>query len=84
MSLEIDFSPERTVLIIEQLLKRPTFRSLIQRLVRADYNLESISNEEISAAIEENTILSKGTPDRRASTVRSWLRWLLKNWNPNN
>lgn len=44
----------------------------------------SIANKEKLAAIGRNTILSKGTPERRMSTVRSWLRWLLKNWNPNN
>jgi len=66
------------------MLKKPTFRSLIQHLIQTNYDLDAISNEKIAAAIGKNTILSKGTPDRRASTVRSWLRWLLKNWKPNN
>ncbi len=84
MFLETSSSSERTVVIVEQLLKRPTFRSLIQNLIKTNYALEAISNKEISAAIEKNTILTKGTPERRTSTVKSWLKWLLKNWDPNN
>ena len=79
--LSITSPSERTTILIKQLLKRPVFRELIKKLIDVKYNLDSISNDEISKAIEKNTLLTGDTPLRRASTVRSWLRWLLRNGN---
>lgn len=70
---------ERTRVLFSQLLKRPIFRELIQLLLERDFNLASISQNEIAFIIEKNTTLSGTTPMRRASTVNNWLQWLLKN-----
>mgnify|MGYP002681992591 CR=1 FL=1 len=66
-------------LLIEQLLTRPTFRAIFELLLQRNLELDAVSNEEIAAAIAQFTGLSGTTPGRRASTVRSWLRWLLEN-----
>jgi hypothetical protein len=41
--------------------------------------LEAISNEEIASIVEQFRNLSGSTPLRRASTVRSWLGWIMEN-----
>ena len=66
-------------LLIEQLLTRPTFRATLELLLQRDLALDAVSNEEIALAIAQFTNLSGTTPGRRASTVRSWLRWILEN-----
>jgi hypothetical protein len=69
----------KSQLLIEQLLIRPTFRTTFELLLDRDLELETISNGEIAATIEQFTNLSGTTPMRRASTVRSWFKWILKN-----
>lgn len=66
-------------LVIEQLLTRPTFRAAFDLLLKRNLELDAVSNEELAAAVEQFTSLSGTTPGRRASTVRSWLRWILEN-----
>ena len=66
-------------LLIEQLLTRPSFRAAFELLQHRDLKLDTISNDDIAAAVERFTDLSGTTPGRRASTVRSWLRWILRN-----
>jgi hypothetical protein len=66
-------------LLIEQLLTRPTFRANLELLLQHGMELETVSNEEIARVVEQFTDLSGSTPGRRASTVRSWLRWILEN-----
>lgn len=67
---------QRTKIIITELLKKPSFRRIIRLLILRDMQINNISNKEISEIILDEVTLSNITADRRASTVRSWLRWI--------
>lgn len=70
----------RTELILEQMLKRPTFRQLFAGLRMDTLDLREIGRPEIVAAIRQHaTNISESTIPRRASTVESWLRWVQRN-----
>lgn len=70
---------EKTRIIATQLLRRPTFRDALELLASRGFDLGAVSDDELSALIEAGTHLTGATPPRRASTVRSWLKWLLQN-----
>jgi hypothetical protein len=70
---------EKSRLLIEQLLMRPTFRTTFELLLQRNLVLDAVSNDEIAAAIAQFTNLRGTTPGRRASTVRSWFGWILRN-----
>lgn len=74
---DIDSSSNRTSLLIQQLFQYPTFRGVLRLLVGSDLQLDSIPTGKIATIIEEYTQLSGSTPLRRASTVRSWMKWVL-------
>jgi hypothetical protein len=66
--------PERDKLTAVQLLKVPTInRVFIRAQERGE---EGVTDAEIARIIEETQGLQGKTPGRRASTVRSWFRWL--------
>lgn len=69
----------RTEIMVEQMLKRPVFRSVFGLWKQYDLELDRVSPAEISALIEEHTPLSGSTPPRRASTVMRWLQWVQQN-----
>ena len=69
----------RTHMMLVQIAKRPTLRRVLHLLLARDFRLDSISNAEIADIIDRFTDLSGTTPGRRASTVRSWLAWILEN-----
>jgi len=77
--LDTKIASERTLLIFRQLLKRPTFREAIHLLFTKNQDLDLITNDEISQLLEKYTLLTGSTPPRRASTVRSWLAWIMLN-----
>jgi hypothetical protein len=76
--LQIEALSSRTLFFVSQMLHSPTLRQVIQRLEQREMNVDRISNEEIAAIIETNTDLTGSTPARRASTVRSWLNWIVR------
>lgn len=69
----------RTEILVEQMARRPVFRDAFRLLQGSGMDPEQVSNAQIEAVITANTALASSTPARRASTVRSWLRWLKKN-----
>lgn len=69
----------RTHTMLVQIAKRPTLRRVIHLLLARDYRMDEISDAEIASIIGRFTNLSGTTPGRRASTVRSWLAWILEN-----
>jgi hypothetical protein len=77
--MQIRSVPGKSRILIEQLLTRPTFRATFELLRQRGMELEAISNEEITSIIEQFRNLSGSTPLRRASTVRSWLGWIMEN-----
>jgi len=76
---ELTSLSERTKALLSQMLTRPAFRAIFKLLVANGFRLENIENAEIAEIIKSYTSLSGSTPLRRASTVRSWLRWILDN-----
>ncbi len=76
--LQIDSAPSRTHFFVSQMLQRPTFRAAIRLLEQRDMHVLSLTNNEIANVIEKNTNLTGTTPGRRASTVRSWLSWIVQ------
>jgi hypothetical protein len=70
---------ERTRILLDQMCRRPSLREVLHLLASRGYELAAIGNDEIAEIIRRHTGLSGATVGRRASTVRSWLTWLLHN-----
>jgi len=70
----------RHILLLRQLLQRPTFRETITRMNERGFVVESVPVEEIEEIINEfDGRYNPVTCHRRASTVRSWLKWISLN-----
>ena len=69
----------RNEIVARQLLMRPTFRQIFERLQQLNFELVALSNQEMATTIAAHTELSGSTPARRAQTMRSWLATLLRN-----
>ncbi len=69
----------RTSRLVAILISMPTTREAIQLLVNKGFRLEKIANDEIAALIRKRSGLSGSTPERRASTLRAWLGWIMSN-----
>ncbi|MDV4343297.1 hypothetical protein HL657_09000 [Methanoculleus sp. YWC-01] len=70
---------QRNLLLLKQILAKPTFNTLIHELIRLDCNLDRLSIAHMADVIEANTTLSGDTLRRRASTVKRWLQWICEN-----
>jgi hypothetical protein len=77
--VQLETLAKRTEMLITQLLTRPTFRTALNLLVENNLALERIDKKDIEKIIQSHTHLARVTQDRRASTVRSWLKWILDN-----
>jgi len=63
---------KRNRLLCQLMMEMPIIKEVMTKL----YKKKSLSRKEIAAVIEANSNLSGGTPERRASTLRSWFWWL--------
>ncbi len=70
---------QRNLLLLKQILIKPTFNTVFQDLIRLDCYLDRLSNSRIAEIIDANTTVSKSTRGRRASTVKRWLQWICDN-----
>lgn len=70
---------ERNLIIVKELLRKPTFKKALMLVYERSMDLSQISLEEISQIIKQETNLTGSTPHRRASTVRNWLKWIIEN-----
>ena len=70
------------------MIKRPTFREALQLLLDNSRHLrlfdnylsaDDVTRTDIAGIIQKYTSLNEKTADRRALTVRSWMKWVLKN-----
>jgi len=74
---------KRNELLARQIMKLPIMNFIFELLVKK--TAESlgkggkVSKDEISEIIREKSHLSKGTPNRRASTLISWFGWISEN-----
>lgn len=80
----INLRPDkRNEMLAKQMLKLPimnhVFNLLVKRTAVSLGKEGIVTSEEISKIIEEHSNLSKGTPDRRASTVMAWFKWISEN-----
>ncbi len=76
--LNMKYSKDRTLSIVKQLIQKPTFNKAIKLLISKDLKIHMLTTDEVSTIIEKDTILTGSTPLRRASTVISWLNWILE------
>jgi hypothetical protein len=71
--------PARTLALLEAMLAVPSLREALRLLSERRFRAEKIAPGELAAVVREATGLGASTPERRASTVRAWLAWVMKN-----
>lgn len=76
--LNLESPSKRAKLIVELLIEKDVFNQIFKLLLQKDLNVESLNQSDISSIIQEYTDLKESTANRRASTVKQWLRWISK------
>jgi len=71
--------PARTLALLEAMASIPSLREALRLLAERQFRAEKIAAGELAAVVREATGLGASTPERRASTVRAWLGWVMKN-----
>lgn len=70
----------RNALLLSQLFKRPTYRHSIGLLKNSQFIVDSIAIDDIAGLIQRfDPRYNEVTRHRRASTVKSWLKWINAN-----
>ncbi len=71
----------RTEQILKQMLARPALRELLLLLEQRAFDVTKIEIEEIESAIARYRPgeFTQETLNRRATTIRNWLRWVVAN-----
>ena len=69
---------QRTLILVQQMLKRPSLREALTVLERGGRNPMPLCNDQLAPIIARHTTLTGTTPGRRASTIRSWLGWVAR------
>jgi len=67
----------RNLLLLTQMLKRPSFNEIIRLFESKDRDLTLLNVDILAKIIQTHTGLNDTTARRRASTVMSWLRWMI-------
>jgi hypothetical protein len=71
---------QRNLWLLKQMLKTPSFNEIIRLFRDNSYNISRMNAELLAPIIQRHQIQLHGTtPGRRASTVKSWLRWMKNN-----
>ncbi len=70
---------DRTHRLIFRMFQIPSLRECLSLLVSRDYRAEKIQTQELAEIVQRWTSLGATTPWRRASTVRAWLGWIMRN-----
>jgi hypothetical protein len=70
---------ERTRVLVGRMAEIPSLRGAMRLLVERGLRAEKIAQAELAAIIRERTGLGASTPERRASTLRAWLVWIMGN-----
>jgi len=66
----------RNLLLLKQMLKRPSFNEIIRLFDSGSRDLTLLSVDVLAPIIQRHVELNDTTARRRASTVMSWLRWV--------
>lgn len=72
----------RTELIARQMLARGAFRKILELLIERNFHLASLTHSEVAMIVARESGLNETTANRRATTARNWISWLLKNSEP--
>jgi hypothetical protein len=67
----------RNLLLLKQMLKRPSFNEIISLFESTNRVLSSLNVDVLAPIIQRHVDLNETTAMRRASTVMSWLRWMI-------
>lgn len=68
----------RNLLLLKQMLKRPSFNEIIRLFESNSRDLNEINDNVLSSIIKKHdNRLNDTTSRRRASTVKNWLRWMV-------
>ncbi len=70
---------ERTARLVAIMIRIPSLREALKLLVEREFRAEKIGNRELAEVILKWTGLGASTPARRASTVKAWLVWIMRN-----
>ncbi len=70
---------ERTRFLVGRMAAIPSLRKALGLLRDRNFELARIGQDELAALIGHGIGLTSSTPLRRASTVRGWLAWVLRN-----
>src|SRR5208337_5121273 len=66
----------RNLLLLRQMLKRPSFHEIVQLFESNSRDLTTLSIDTLASIIQQYIELNDTTARRRASTVMSWLKWM--------
>lgn len=69
----------RNLLLLKQLLKRPSFNEIIRLFESESRDLSSLNVDMLAPIIQKHIELNETTARRRASTVMRWLNWMMNN-----
>ncbi len=70
---------DRTRGLLACMLSVPSLRASLKLLMERGFRAEKIATGELADVIRAHTGLGASTPGRRASTVRAWLGWIMRN-----
>lgn len=70
---------DRTAALLGRMLAIPSLRGSLELLVARDYRAEKIGPQELASLIPGASGLGPSTAARRASTLRAWLGWVMRN-----
>jgi hypothetical protein len=70
---------QRTKAIFRQIIRRPSCRGALVLVANQNFDLSKIKDRDFADIIQQYSSLSPSTALRRASTLRKWFKWLLKN-----
>jgi hypothetical protein len=71
--------PARTLALLEIMAGIPSLREALRLLAAKRFRAEKIAAGELAEVVRRSAGLEGSTPERRASTVRSWLGWVMRN-----
>lgn len=81
MFLQISSRGGRTRFVLSQMLKREKIRRSFELLAARQLDFKQIKKHELAGIISDKSNLSNSTVLRRATTVKAWMSWILKNAN---
>ena len=70
---------DRNLCVLKQMISRPSFNDILSLFNRNSRDLSLLHPDIVARIIQSRTNLTGTTPRRRASTVKSWVEWVVEN-----